>query len=343
VDVRKRIIRYTVVVVRKSVIISMLLLVLVAGGPARSDDSETAARFLQSGKDSYRAGHYSEAVDDLRSAAEKFVGLDEKQLFIDTGNLPNLPQFEESLVYLALAYSKLGRDSEAGDTVERLLSAERISPTYSSLPLTSEVADFEPLAARLVPFATLPPNAQLARAAAAAPTQPQTAIAEERTALFRAVSERPVEATALPPVIAKKHTTPAKKHATPAKKPVRESSSALLTKLRKAESRAAEGDLDEAGRLYLEVATAPSAPREMIGAAAAGLYRVGAYDDAVAAFKRLGAFARGEEDLRYYDAVSLYETGNYQEARKQLACALPYVQVTDDVARYRTKIEQSIR
>src|SRR5205814_10248243 len=87
-------------------------------GPARSDDSETAARLLQSGKDSYRGGRYSQAVEDLRSAAEKFVGLDEKQLFIDTGTLPNLPQFEESLVYLALAYSKLGRDSEAGDTVE---------------------------------------------------------------------------------------------------------------------------------------------------------------------------------------------------------------------------------
>jgi tetratricopeptide (TPR) repeat protein len=315
----------------------MLLLVLVAGGPARSDDSETAARLLQSGKDSYRAGHYPEAVDDLRSAAEKFVGLDEKQLFIDTGNLPNLPQFEESLVYLALAYSKLGRESEAGDTVERLLSAERISPTYSSLPLTSDAADFEPLAARLVPFATLPPNAQLARAATAVPTQPQTAIAEERTALFRAVSERTAESTALPPVIAKKHA------ATPAKKPVRQSSSALLAKLRKAESRAAEGDFGEATRLYLEVASAPSAPHEMIGAAGAGLYRVGAYDDAVNAFNRLGAFARGEEDLRYYDAVSLYETGHYEEAQKQLACALPYVQVTDAVARYRTKIEQSNR
>jgi tetratricopeptide (TPR) repeat protein len=332
----KRIIRYTVVVVRKSVIISMLLLVIVAGGPARSDDSETAAHLLQIGKDSYHAGRYSTAVEDLRSAAEKFVGLDEKQLFIDTGTLPNLPQFEESLVYLTLAYSKLGRDSEAGDTVERLLSAERISPAYSSLPLTSEVADFEPLAARLVPFATLPPNAQLARATAAAPTQPQTAIVEERTALFRAVSERPVESTALPPVVPKKH-------AAPVPKPVRESSSTLLTKLRKAESRAADGDLDEAARLYSEVATTRSAPREMIGAAGAGLYRVGAYDAAINAFNRLGAFARGEEDLRYYDAVSLYETGHYKEAQKQLACALPYVQVTDDVARYRTKIEQSVR
>src|SRR5205823_11522387 len=245
-------------------------------------------------------------------------------------------QFEESLVYLALAYSKLGRDSEAGDTVERLLSAERISPTYSSLPLTSEAADFAPLAARLVPFAALPPNAQLARAAAAAPTQPQTAIAEERTALFRAVSERPLESTALPPVIAKKHSTLAKKS-------VRESSAALLATLRKADSRAADGDLGEATRLYQEAANAPSASRETIGVAGAGLYRVGAYDDAVAAFNRLGAFARGEEDLRYYDAVSLYETGHYEEARKQLACALPYVQVTDDVARYRTKIEQSVR
>ena len=59
------------------------------------------------------------------------------------------------------------------------------------------------------------------------------------------------------------------------------------------------------------------------------------------AFRKLGAFARGEEDLRYYDAVSLYETGNYGAAQKELACALPFLQITDDVSRYRSKIEKT--
>ena len=72
-----------------------------------------------------------------------------------------------------------------------------------------------------------------------------------------------------------------------------------------------------------------------------GLYRTGAFTDAVNAFQRLSNFARGEEDLRYYNAVSLYETGHYDLARKELACALPYIQVTEDVTRYRAKIEQT--
>ena len=55
----------------------------------------------------------------------------------------------------------------------------------------------------------------------------------------------------------------------------------------------------------------------------------------------MGTFAKGEEDLRYYNAVALYETGSYQDAQKELACALPFIQVTDEVTRYRVKIEQT--
>ena len=77
-----------------------------------------------------------------------------------------------------------------------------------------------------------------------------------------------------------------------------------------------------------------------IAAAATGLYRTSDFRDAAAEFKRLAGFARGEEDLRYYNAVSLFEIGRFDEARLELACALPFIQVTDDVSRYRSKIEQ---
>ena len=50
-------------------------------------------------------------------------------------------------------------------------------------------------------------------------------------------------------------------------------------------------------------------------------------------FVRKLRLPEGEEDLRYYNAVALYETGNYQEAQKELACALPFIQVTEDVTR----------
>lgn len=115
----------------------------------------------------------------------------------------------------------------------------------------------------------------------------------------------------------------------------------IINRLREAESLAATGRTAEASETYARVATSPAASREAIAAAAAGLYRTGDFESAVAAFQRLMPFARGEEDLRYYDSVSLYETGRYEEARRQLACAIPYIEITADVDRYRSKIENT--
>jgi hypothetical protein len=53
----------------------------------------------------------------------------------------------------------------------------------------------------------------------------------------------------------------------------------------------------------------------------------------------VGTLARGEEPYRYYLAVALYETGQYARAKQELADVLPFIEITPDVARYRTKIE----
>jgi Flp pilus assembly protein TadD len=110
--------------------------------------------------------------------------------------------------------------------------------------------------------------------------------------------------------------------------------------LEQAASLAANGQPDQSRRVYLALVNSANVSRATIAAAARGLYRLGAYADAVEAFRNLGSFARGEEDLRYYNAVSLFETGHYDEARRELACALPYIQITSDVARYRDKIQK---
>jgi tetratricopeptide (TPR) repeat protein len=109
--------------------------------------------------------------------------------------------------------------------------------------------------------------------------------------------------------------------------------------LRQANTAAANGQIADANRLYASVVDAPNVSRDAVVNAATGLYRTGDYAGAVRAFAKLGTFARGEEDLRYYNAVSLYEMGRYAEAKHELACALPYISVTPDVDRYRTKIE----
>ena len=121
--------------------------------------------------------------------------------------------------------------------------------------------------------------------------------------------------------------------------PVAPAQSDLADTLRQANTAATNGQLAEANRLYASVVDAPNASRDAIVAAAIGLYRTSDFIDAVRGFAKLGVFARGEEELRYYDAVALFETGRYVEAKKELACALPYIEVTPEVARYRAKIE----
>lgn len=117
--------------------------------------------------------------------------------------------------------------------------------------------------------------------------------------------------------------------------------SEYLASLRVAGTHAAEGRVGEANGIYLILATSVEIPRDMLSEAAVGLYRTGAYPAAVAAFDRLGAFSHGEEDLRFYNAVSLYETGKYADARKELSCALPFLELTESVTRYRSKIERT--
>ena len=115
-----------------------------------------------------------------------------------------------------------------------------------------------------------------------------------------------------------------------------------LLALRTAETAAGNGNIAEAVRIYTGLANSTGVPREVLAEAAVGLYRTGSFREAAQAFHKFGTFARGEEDLRYYYAVALYETGEFAGAQKELACALPFIQVTDDVSRYRVKIENTI-
>jgi tetratricopeptide (TPR) repeat protein len=114
-----------------------------------------------------------------------------------------------------------------------------------------------------------------------------------------------------------------------------------LTQLRQAEDAASRGDLTHASETYIRIANAQNVAREVIAEAAVGLYRIGSYRESAAAFRRVGTFAKGEEDLRYYFAVALYESGEYQAAERELACALPFIEATEDVLRYRWKIENT--
>ena len=423
-----RILNVPSAIVRPS--LTLLLSLLLAG--------VLGAQTLDRGKEHYRAGRYADAIDDLRAAAAAALTPEARQAYVATGNLASIAELEESLIYLALAYDRIGREAEARDAVTRLLNAEKIKPTYASLALAADAAGFEALAERLVPSVPLTPNPKLKSASGGIVVQPTLAqqrqemmnLIEERVAAARAEIEKAANArvaaeTAAARAEAEKRAdeliaaerarserdtasriaamrAEAEKAAeqkiaaeraererdtasriatmraevekiaeqkiaaeraemqriaeariaterAAAEKDAQERISAaeaerrraLLASLREAETLAIAGQLADANRIYTALAESPTSTREAIAAAAAGLYRTGAFQDAVRAFTRLGTLNRGEDDLRYYFAVSLYEIGRYADARQELAAALPNLQRTDDVERYRVKIEQS--
>ena len=500
---------------RTSVFAVSILMMLSLAAFAQSS---TDVALLQSGIAAYREGNLAGAVEDLQAATQSFLSPQRMQAYVNTGKFDGLADFERALVYLALAQSRLGRESDARETMVRLMTAERIEPTYANIPFESDAADFETLFARVMPEARLPRNIQLASGAPAPapvtptpepaaviaeatptplvtePESPQTSsapapaipqqspvvepaaptavaqtqdklvvqptlasereerqrvvnelVAKERERIQReadariaeiqrtadqrlaeaqrtaeqqlAESQRTAEqrlaetrqqaetqiaqlrqetttqvttarteaerlaeqrlaeqrqqteaqiaqarqeaatARAEAERLAQQRIAEANRVAEQriaeereaAARAVREQVAAveastrrnLLANLRQAEAFASNEKLNEANDLYIRVVNSENVPREYLAEAAVGLYRTGAFRDSVTAFRRLGTFAKGEEDLRYYNAVALYETGNYEAAKKELACALPFIQVTDEVIRYQAKIDQT--
>jgi tetratricopeptide (TPR) repeat protein len=291
--------------VHKSIVV--LWLVLTSALPLCADLSPQA--HLDAGAIAFRAKDYASAEPDLAAAA----------LALQAGLVPgspNVPLYERAVIYLALTQFRLGREDDARETIRRFAAAEKVDPVYNSLALGSDVADFEVLVAALAPDVVLPKT----NIAAAATDDPSVALPAVTPAPMPAPIPAPIPSVVVPAATA--------------------ANLSHFTALRQADALVDEGQTMEAMRIWESLANAPDAPREVLIEAAIGLYRIGAYRQALAAFERLGTLGRGEEDLRYYHAVVLYETGNFEEARRELACALPFIQATDDVERYRLKINQ---
>lgn len=123
--------------------------------------------------------------------------------------------------------------------------------------------------------------------------------------------------------------------------------SAQLTSAERRQLNAADealqrGNLDRAQEIYLQLLNSGRPTRAALLEVARGLYRVGDFRGSVSAFSRVGTLQPGEEQYHYYAAVALFETGSFAAAKRQLACALPFIAMTDDVARYQAKIQAAI-
>lgn len=103
-----------------------------------------------------------------------------------------------------------------------------------------------------------------------------------------------------------------------------------------------ENNLIEARAIYRALLDVQSLDHATLLAVGEGLYRARDFAGAVIAFERAGTLRGGEEPYRYYLAVALYETGSYAKAKRELAAALPHIEITPSVTRYRAKIEGAI-
>jgi tetratricopeptide (TPR) repeat protein len=113
-------------------------------------------------------------------------------------------------------------------------------------------------------------------------------------------------------------------------------------RIAEADSALARNDLPTARTIYRELLESGGFDHAGWVRLAEGLYRARAFSDALRAFERAGGLRSGEEPYHFYMAVALYETGRYDDAKRELAVALPFIEVTPDVARYRAKIEGAI-
>jgi hypothetical protein len=175
------------------------------------------------------------------------------------------------------------------------------------------------------------------------PTTPQPAASQTKPAQTATAQQRPATTTKVEGSETDGRGGPIEpRPATAAPTPRALSASEVVTRLAAAERGLNAGNLTDARRAYRELLGVPGLEHETLIRVAEGLYRARDFSGALSAFNRVGTLRRGEEPYRYYIAVALYETGDFARAKKELAAALPYIEVTPDVARYRTKIEGSL-
>src|SRR4051794_4575524 len=264
-------------------------------------------RLYQRGMTHFAAAAYPRAFTELRTAA---FGLVEK-----------VEQFEIAHTYASVAAHRLGNDSDARDSLIRIVSAEKIQPRYRSIKLPDDVrAEADALAANLL---TSEEAAFLGVTATAKPAV--TVPTPSKRPNVAVTAPREGGDAGVPP------TVDAPPEPTPPKPPA---ATNVDTSLADAQRAIDAGDLARARSIYNDISSAPSLPHDIALRVAEGLFRVHDFAAAANAFSRVGALAAGEEHSHYDYAVALYETGRYADAKRELAAALPYITMTPDAAQY---------
>jgi hypothetical protein len=332
-----------------------LILIPVTSLIASGDDFYQ--RLYQRGMAHFAAGDYEGAYTDLRRAAFGFVEQ------VDT--------FETAQAYASIAAHRLGRDNDARDSLMRIVGAEKVQPHFRSIKLPDALrSEIDTIAATLLTAqesTLLGVATQVQDSAASKPVvsntdtaahdgAPKPATPPQPAPTLKPVlpAPQPVAAAPRPVISAPQPQTPKPIIETPQPQPqliapvpkptipATQPSSSAGVKLVDAQKAADNGDVGRARSIYNELLSGPPLAHEQALRLAEGLFLVRDFASAAKAFRRVGTFGHGEESYRYDYALSLYETGHYNDAKRELAASLPYIPATPDVARNRAKIEGAI-
>lgn len=344
--------------------IALFVLLLVAAGTSVSAaTNDFYLNLLRRGVANFEAGEYEAAVRELDVAA--------------FGLIESIDHFETAKVYAAIANDKLGRTIKVRAAAQRILAAERVQRRFAQLALPAEVRSSFLVVARKVlssadvtalsrEDAPVPPASasQQPRIVQQPPTrtqapgtpqrlppvpQPQVSTQQPPRKIEETIIEFPAEPAPvkprpkaeLPKVDPRRVDPPKPAPAPPSKTTTQPAPRDIPARLATAERLLSENNLIAPRAIYRGLLDAAILDHATILAIGEGLYRAQDFTGAVRAFERAGTVRSGEERYRYYLAVALYETGNYAKAKRELAAALPHIEITPSVNRYRAKIEAS--
>jgi tetratricopeptide (TPR) repeat protein len=305
---------------------------------AANDANDFYTSLLHRGIGHVDAGQYEAGQKELRIAA--------------FGLVDAIAELETAEVYLTIAGDRLHSEADSRRALQRIIAADRVQRRFGSLNLPEKVhADFDKIASKLLTsdqyaFLKASPTAAAGTTMTMTPQHssapmpvPQPAISNPKPPPV--VAPAPVPA----PVPVPQPVPPPVKHTVrqqpptpqpPAPAPVL-TSNALIANADKAVD---NNDLAAARKMYDQVVADPSLDHTTLIHLGMQSYRARDFATAVRAFGRSG-FGGSEAPYRYYYAVALYETGQPAAAKRELTQALPYIEITPDVAAYRDKIENA--
>ena len=325
-----------------------LLLVATASVPLwAATPTDFYVDLLKRGVADVEAGRNESAVVPLRLAA--------------FGLIDSIEHYQTAQAYLVVAHDRLNQPEAAREAANRIVAAERIERKFAALRLPETIRSaFTTSAKKILPATdmavlTAPP------AAAPKPITPQPQAQPQTSAKVPQgdATKKPVVESPSRPVDEKPATTPASTSSTtrrpedsttpkttppkptpPAPKPAPVKPAIdVPARLAAGERTLVAANLADARKIYRELLEAGGHDHATWIRVAEGLYRSRDFGGALTAFQSVGTLRPGEEAYRYYIAVASYETGQYDRAKRELAAALPFIEITPDVQRYRAKID----